>query len=131
MTLKEIQDEVIKKYRIKLNEHSDCWGRMHAHVKQRMICKWKQTNSIRATFDLLHEVGHIETTKSWMRRAESEYYATMWAIYRCREYGIKIPKKLFNLYQKYIDMEIDRGIRRGGSGYSELKLPMLTGVIAE
>jgi len=70
----------------------------------------------------MHEVGHIETTKSWMRRAESEYYATMWALDRCREYGLTVPEKTLKTYQDYIDRELKRGMRRGGSGYGQLIL---------
>ena len=114
----EIQQEVIRKYRIIVDEDSSCWGRMHAHVKERKICKWHPKSSVRATFDLLHEIGHIETTKSWMRRCESEYYATKWALERVEEYGIKIPDSIIREYQEYINMELDRGKRRNGSGYA-------------
>lgn len=121
-TLIEIQNEVITKYRITINTHSKCRHRMHAHIRTRMVCKWEQKSSIQATFDLFHEVGHIETTKSWMRRAESEYYATTWAIDKCNEYCLKIPKKIIADFQRYIEMERDRGERRGGKGYGELDL---------
>ena len=125
MTYKEIQNEVIEEYRIDLCDGTKCkndWHRMHAHVRERRVCKWKQSNSIQSTFDLFHEIGHIETTKSTMRRAESEYYATVWAIDKCREYGLDIPDKIIADYQRYIDMEIDRGIRRGGTGYGKLDI---------
>ena len=122
MTFTDIQREVISRYRITISERSDCWGRMHAHVKARRICKWHPKNSIQATFDLLHEIGHIETTTGSMRRAESEYYATAWAIERCREFGLVIPQKTRDQYQRYIDMELSRGLRRGGSGYGNLTL---------
>ena len=116
-----IQNEVIKKYRIDLCDGTRCkdgdWSRTHAHVKQRRVCKWKQVNSVQSTFTLLHEIGHIETTKGTMRRCESEYYATIWAIDRCKEYGITIPQKVIDGYQKYIDMEYNRGIKRGGECY--------------
>lgn len=121
-TLIEIQNEVITKYRITINTHSKCRSRMHAHIRTRMVCKWEQKSSIQATFDLFHEVGHIETTKSWMRRAESEYYATVWAIDKFIEYGLQIPNKIMAAYQRYIEMERDRGERRGGKGYGELDL---------
>ena len=114
----EVQNDVIQKYRITLDEHSSCWGRCHAHVKQRRICKWHPKNSVQSTFDLLHEVGHVETTKSNMRRCESEFYATQWAIDRASEYGIEIPKSVIKAYQDYIDMELARGIRRHGKGYN-------------
>lgn len=125
MNYKEIQNEVIKKYRIDICDGTKCksdWSRTHAHPKQRRVCKWKQANSVQSTFTLLHEIGHIETNKSGMRRAEQEYFATVWAIAECKKYGIEIPKKIIDDYQWYIDDEIDRGVRRGGTGYGELKL---------
>lgn len=121
----EIQNEVIKKHCIDLCDGTKCkndWSRTHAHVKQRRVCKWNQKNSAQSTFCLLHEIGHIMTTKSWMRRAESEYFATVWAMEECKQYGIEVPKKIINDYQKYIDSEIDRGKRRGGKGYGNLQL---------
>ena len=108
----DIQNEVVKKYRITLDPFSNCWSRTHAHIRERKVCKWVQTNSISSTFALLHEVGHIETTKSWMRRCESEYYATVWAIEKCKEYGITIPDNIVTKYQRYIYNERDRGERR-------------------
>lgn len=122
MTLKEIQNEVISKYHIDLCDGTKCrsdWSRMHAHVKQRRVCKWKQTSSIQSTFDLFHEIGHIETTTGKMRRCEEEFHATVWAIEKMREYGLtdRIPAQLKTAYQEYIWRELDRGVRRGGKGY--------------
>lgn len=122
----EIQNEVIKKYRIDICNGTKCsndWGRTHAHVKERRVCKWKQSNGIKSTLTLFHEIGHIETTKSSMRRCESEYYATIWAIEKLKEYGIlnKVSDEQKRLYQNYIYMELDRGIRRGGKGYPTKK----------
>lgn len=125
----DIQNDVIAKYRIDLCDGSKCkrdWSRTHAHVKMRRVCKWKQKNSIQATFELFHEIGHIETTKSHMRRCESEYYATIWAIQMFREYGLNVPEKTINDYQDYIDREVDRGKRRGGKNY-----PILTNALRE
>ena len=126
MTYKDIQDEVIKKYRIDICDGTRCedgdWSRTHAHPKKRRVCKWKQANSLRSTFTLLHEIGHIENNRSWMRRAEEEFYATVWAMNECKEYGIELPDKLVQIYQDYIDREKARGLRRGGKGYAELKL---------
>lgn len=121
----QIQQAVIEKYRVTVSDGSDCpcgWRRTHAHVKERKICKWKQANSIRSTFTLLHEVGHIETTTSSMRRCESEYFATVWAMERCTEYGLVVPKFIVERYQAYIDMEKARGLRRGGGNYGRLNL---------
>ena len=128
MTFKEIQEEIVKKYRVTLVPDSKCHARVHAHVKSRKVCKWKPKSSFESTFTLLHEVGHIETTKSSMRRAEEEYYATCWAIDRCREYGLTIPERTLHEYQRYILQEVARGKRRGGSGYGELNIYRYAGV---
>lgn len=123
MKFTEIQNEVIKKYRIDLCDGTKCkdgdWRRTHAHPKQRRVCKWKQSNSIVSTLTLFHEIGHIENNNSKMRRCEEEYYATVWAVDRLREYGIldKVSVKQKELYQNYIYNELDRGVRRGGKGY--------------
>lgn len=126
MTYKQIQDEVIAKYKIDICDGTKCgvhdWHRTHAHVKERRVCKWKRANSVQSLFILLHEIGHIETTKTNMRRAESEYYATMWALEQCKFYGIEIPQKTIDFYQRYIDMEKSRGLRCGGKGYANLQL---------
>ncbi len=119
----DIQNEIIEKYRIDLcngNKCSNDWSRMHAHVKNRRICKWKAVNSAVATFDLLHEIGHIETTKSYMRRCESEYYATVWALNAAKEFGLTVPERTIKCYQDYIYEEYDRGIRRHGNLPSKL-----------
>jgi hypothetical protein len=126
MTIKEIQDEVITQYRIKIDEHSKCWSRMHAHIKERRICKWHQKASLKATFDLFHEIGHIETTKSTMRRCESEYYATEFAIRIFKQYGLEVPENTRQVYQEYIWRELDRGIRRGGQNYPTKEALTLT-----
>lgn len=113
----DAQKDVVTKYNIDIDPNSPCWSRMHAHIKERRVCKYHPKNSAQATFDLFHEIGHIETTKSNMRRCEEEYYATVWAIKKCQEYGIPIPMKTIQDYQEYIDNELARGLRRNGSGY--------------
>ena len=124
-SLKNIQDQIIKEYRVTIDENSRCRSRMHVHVKQRRICKWKQVSSVKATFELLHEIGHCENNNSTMRRCEAEYYATEWALRKCREYGIDVPQYLVDKYQDYVYRELDRGLRRGGVCYpskEEMKL---------
>ncbi len=118
-TFREIQDEVISKYRITIVEHSTCWSRTHAHPKQRKICKWKRASSIESTFTLFHEIGHIMTKTGAMRRCESEYAATVWAINECKKCGLSIPQKEIDDYQGYIYDELERGLRRGGIGYPD------------
>lgn len=114
MNYKEIQQEVIEQYRIKIDENSTCWSRTHAHPRERRVCKWKSRNSFRSTFTLLHEVGHIVNNNAQMRRCEQEFYATKWALEKCREYGLEIPEGVLEDYQDYVWRELDRGIRRHG-----------------
>ena len=130
-TIQEIQNEVIKKYRVKIEANSKCWSRTHAHVKKRTICKWKQKSSIASTFTLFHEIGHIETFKGWMRRCESEYYATVWALERFKEYNLVCPDSYIDDYQDYIYRELERGLRRGGSNYPSREDLDLRRVICE
>jgi hypothetical protein len=54
-----------------------------------------------------------------MRRCEEEFYATVWAINIMRDYGIlgELTDREKSRYQRYIHMELDRGLRRGGVGY--------------
>ena len=113
----KIQRKVVRDYRIDICDGTKCdndWSRTHAHVKKRRVCKWCFKNSIENTFTLFHEVGHIETTKSGMRRCEEEYHATMWAIEKFKEFGLEVPQKIIDCYQDYINLEHDRGIKRGG-----------------
>ena len=115
----EIQQDAIQRYKITLCYGEYCkddWSRTHVHPRKRMICKWYPKNSIQSTFELLHEIGHIENNHSKMRRCEEEYYATVWAIDIAEQvYYLKIPPKIIKDYQEYIKMEYDRGIRRYGN----------------
>ena len=129
MNYKQIQDTVISKYKIDICDGSKCkndWKRTHAHVRERRVCKWEQRNSFQSTFTLLHEIGHIMTDKGYYRRAEQEFFATEWAIAECLKYELKIPYKTISIYQRYIDIEKDRGIRRGAMFCLDLKLSALT-----
>lgn len=126
--LLEIQQDLISKYHVTIDEHSSCRMRMHAHVSERKICKWKPKNSIRCTFDLFHEVGHIETSKQNMRKAEQEYYATCWAINRCKEYQLDIPEEVLHIYQRYILYEIAIDKSKGGADYPEMNIYKYAGI---
>lgn len=124
----DIQNEVINKYHIDICDGTKCdndWSRTHAHVRLRRVCKWVRANSLESTFTLFHEIGHIVNNKSTMRRCEEEYYATVWAIDELKKYGIKVPVKLIDRYQRYISLEMDRGIRRNGLGYDENELDLV------
>ena len=113
----QLQQEIIDRFHIEICDGTLCgidWHRTHAHVPLRRVCKWERRNSVLSTFTLLHEIGHIETSKSRMRRSEAEYFATVWALRCAADYGLVIPEHIIDRYQNYIFMEYGRGIRRGG-----------------
>lgn len=128
-----IQDEVVARYRIDLCDGSRCEDgdrqRIHAHPRLRRVCKWKRRESAASTFDLFHEIGHIEGCDSRLRRAEEEYRATCWAIDRFAEYGLAIPSGTLLRYQRYILLEVSRGLRRHGSGYPKMNLYSYAGLV--
>lgn len=110
-----LQNETIKKYNAVIVPDSKCWSRMHAHCKDgsRRICKWKQANSYSSLFDLLHEIGHLETFTTALKRCEEESQATQWAIKRLKETGLPIKRKKAHVYKDYIARTYQRGVRRG------------------
>ena len=58
-----------------------------------------------------------------MRRAEEEYFATKWAINKCKEYGLVIQDGIIKDYQDYIDLEMERGKKCGATrNYGLLRL---------
>ena len=125
MNYKTIQNNLIQQYRINVVENSKCYSRTHIHTRERKLCKWKQTSSINSTFTLLHEIGHCENNNSSMRRCEQEYHATKWALDKCKELNLDVPQSIIDKYQRYIYMELDRGLRRNGIDYptrEEMKL---------
>lgn len=114
----EIENELIKKYKILIIRNSTCRSRMHAHCDgSRRICKWEACNSLVNLFELAHEIGHIMTKTSKMRRCESEYFATVWAIQELAKYDLQVPENQMKAYQRYIYRELSRGLRRGGMNY--------------
>ena len=54
----------------------------------------------------------------------AESCACCYTIEKCKEYGIEIPEKEIQSYQRYINMEHDRGVRRGGKLPSIEKLQL-------
>ncbi len=53
-------------------------------------------------FAYLHEIGHIETNTTKMKRYYQEYLATEWAIKKSKEIGFKPSHRILNIYQDYI-----------------------------
>lgn len=65
-------------------------------------------------FAFLHEIGHIVTNTSNMKRYEQEYLATQWAINKAKEIDFKIPKNYIDTYQKYIYKWRETSIKHKG-----------------
>ena len=55
------------------------------------------------------------TYKTKMRRCESEFNATVWALQELDKYNIQVPINIIDKYQRYINMEYNRGLRRGAN----------------
>ena len=76
-----------------------------SYLKSRRVCLPADTFSnptVWSVFAFLHEVGHIKTNTTKMKRYEQEYHATQWAIKEAKRRGFKVPKNIINIYQKYI-----------------------------
>jgi len=58
----------------------------HKGDRNRKIRNWKQENTVKSTFILLHEIGHLQ--KHYEYRVEDEYRATEWALHKFRELHI-------------------------------------------
>lgn len=65
-------------------------------------------------FDLLHEIGHIETNVAGMKRCEEEFYATQWAIKKMKKYDCEISDLRKKEFQNYIWKWREIGMKLGG-----------------
>ena len=62
-------------------------------------------------FATLHEIGHIMTNTTKMKRCTQEYLATQWAIDEAKRIGFNVPKDYIETYQDYIWNWRDRAIK--------------------
>jgi hypothetical protein len=114
MDYTKTQEELIRQYNIKHLPNSTCRKRTHAHIDgSRRVCKHHIKESYTSLFTLLHEIGHIETSKKSMKRCVAESEATLWAIGKLKELGLPIKRKTTQRYKDYIKMTHARGVRRG------------------
>ena len=65
-------------------------------------------------FAFLHEIGHILTNTTQMKRCEQEYLATQWALDESKKLGFKVAKETIVKYQYYIYRWRWKGIRLNG-----------------
>jgi len=113
MNYKKIQEQLVLDFKIIMDPESKCWSRTHAHCKERKICKLRIKESYGSLFSLLHEIGHIETDKSNMKRAEQESVATLWARTKIQELRLPVKRNVMNKYKAYITNTYRAGVRHG------------------
>lgn len=65
-------------------------------------------------FALLHEVGHIKTNTTQMKRYYQEYLATQWALDESKNWGFEVYKYFIDVYQEYIYKWRERSIKLKG-----------------
>ena len=121
-SISEIQNEILNKYKNVIdfrvsNDQIAC-----CYIKEKIVYIYQKnwlnpTNE--ALFDLLHEIGHILTNTSKMKRCEQEFYATQWAIEELRKYNIKLNKKRKDEFQQYIWKWRETGIKLKGKNMPE------------
>lgn len=89
----------------------------YSHIKERQVVmsliNWV-TPTEWSAFAFLHEVGHVVTNTTKMKRYEQEFLATQWAIDKAKEFGFKVSKSTQNTYQNYIWDWRDRSIKLKG-----------------
>lgn len=89
----------------------------HCFVKEKEIHfpleKFKNPNK-RDIFDMLHEIGHLETNVKGMKRCEEEYYATKWAIEQMKLYKFTLSKTDQLIFQNYIWKWRETGLKLKG-----------------
>lgn len=114
-SLTMIQLEIMKKYQKKgiefrfTNEcHNFCFDLQKIiYIKTKNFFEPTTTE----IFDLLHEVGHIETNIPGMCHCEDEYYATVWANKELKKLGLEITEKRKGEYQNHIYKNRERDIK--------------------
>lgn len=110
--LKEIRDEVKQiffnsgKYRLTHKCFCGTDSVAHCHLEFGLVFQSKEdfeTLTPENLFDLLHEVGHLETNTEGMTRQEEEYFATEWALQRMKLYDFRLPKARQRQFDDYIN----------------------------
>ena len=77
-----------------------------------LCTKYNQTEW--TLFAFLHEIGHVMTNTSKMKRCLQEYLATQWAIEEAKKIGFIVPKSFLYTYQMYIWRWRDESIKHKG-----------------
>lgn len=110
--LKEIRDEVMQiffdsgKYRLTHKCFCGDESVAHCHLELGLVFQSKEdfeNLTPENLFDLLHEVGHLETNTVGMTRQEEEFFATEWALQRMKLYDFHLPRARQKQFDDYIN----------------------------
>lgn len=112
-----IQNELYEKYKNEIEFRFTSKSTPYCHVPEKIIYLrldkfFEPTEN--SVFDMLHEIGHIKTNTSKMKRFEEEYYATVWAIKEAKKYKLELSQKRKDEYQNYIWDWRERSIKLKG-----------------
>ena len=113
-SLLEIQNEIINMYKDTIDFRIDNKDCAYCYVPEKIIYlngKDLLYPTVESLFDLLHEIGHILTNTSKMKRCEEEFYATQWAITEIKKYGYTLSDKRKDEFQQYIWAWRETGIK--------------------
>lgn len=97
----EMQKDIISRYNFILTT-CECSKNIHVHIRERMVCNWESVNTAMSTFNLLYEIGCIETYNDKLSDCERAYIAVIWAIKHYEEYGLSITYRTRKKYQDLI-----------------------------
>ena len=105
-TYKEIQTEILKKYKKKFTfilDHPESTSFCFYPAGKIFISKKQYLNpNNKNIFIMLHEIGHAETSTLQMTFTEREFYATQWAIKEMKKYNREINQDVRDWFQNYV-----------------------------
>ena len=123
-TLSEIQYNIINQYKSTIDFRVCSNEVAYCYVPEKIVYIYNRNllyPSVESLFDLLHEIGHIMTNTSKMKRCEEEYYATQWAMKEIKSYDLNLPEKRKQEFQDYIYKWRETGIKLNGKNMPDKK----------
>ena len=93
-------------YRLKnISIYLDTNGEYYSYIPEREVHlpkNFRDNITEWGMFAFLHEIGHIMTNTTKMKRYQQEFLATQWAIDTAKELQFKISPETIDIYQQYI-----------------------------
>jgi DNA-binding transcriptional regulator PaaX len=106
----EIAERLLKENNITVRQYRKSMsGR--AFIKEREIIIPRPTGKI-SLLICLHEIAHIVNGEIKPRYKE-EYLAEKWAMDKCRELGIRVPRSYTRRAKRYISFKVHQAKKRG------------------